>query len=72
MKDFLAALSDDHLVNLSIDLMVQLERGTGTRPVLWLLCRARKRAADFDMATRTRALDDARDSILSQKATHAA
>ena len=38
-------LADQRLVELSADLQVQLEKGTGTRPVLWMLTQARKRAA---------------------------
>lgn len=45
MKDFIASLSNEELVTLSVDLQVQLEKGTGTRPVLWLLARTRERAA---------------------------
>lgn len=44
MKDFIASLANEDLVNLSADLQVQLEKGTATRPVLWLLCRSRARA----------------------------
>ena len=45
MKDAIIALSQEQLAQLSIDLQVQLEHGTATRPVLWLLKGARDRAA---------------------------
>jgi predicted RNA polymerase sigma factor len=34
------------LIDCYLDVKVQLERGTGTRPVLWLLAQARARAVD--------------------------
>jgi hypothetical protein len=37
-------LSDDVLVALAADVIVQLERGTGTRPILFMLADARERA----------------------------
>jgi hypothetical protein len=43
--DPIEKLADEQLRFLSADLQVQLERGTGTRPVLWLLANARKKAA---------------------------
>lgn len=41
------------VAELAIDLQVQLEKGTGTRPVLWLLTQARAKAAEamFSLAT---------------------
>ncbi len=45
MKDPVEALADMRLLELSADLQVQLERGTGTRPMLWMLHKARKQAA---------------------------
>lgn len=54
MKDFIEELSLNQESDLGVDLMVQLEQGTGTRPVLWLLCRAKKRAASA-IATLARA-----------------
>lgn len=46
MKDFIEQLNLERLSELSIDLQVQLEKGTATRPVLWLLCKAKRRAAE--------------------------
>jgi hypothetical protein len=43
--DPIEKLSDEQLRVLSADLQVQLERGTGTRPVLWLLSQTRLKAA---------------------------
>lgn len=37
-------IADSELILSYIDLQVQLEKGTGTRPVLWLLNDARKKA----------------------------
>lgn len=45
MKDALSALSERVLIEDYLDITVQLERGTGTRPVLWLLKDARDTAA---------------------------
>ena len=45
MKDFLEQLSASHLADLAIDFQVQLEKKTSIRPVLWLLARAKRRAA---------------------------
>jgi len=44
MSDPIEAIARQQLIDMSIDLQVQLERGTGTRPMLWLLARARTRA----------------------------
>jgi len=38
-------LAAERMVELSADIQVQLEKGTGTRPVLWMLMKARRRAA---------------------------
>lgn len=38
-------IADSQLILCYIDLQVQLEKGSGTRPVLWLLNEARKKAA---------------------------
>jgi hypothetical protein len=56
MKDAISSLAitmvpnleygEKQIADLAIDMQVQLEKGTGTRPVLWLLVRARRRAAD--------------------------
>lgn len=45
MTDPIEKLADDELRFLSADIQVQLERGTATRPVLYLLSEARKKAA---------------------------
>lgn len=45
MKDPTQAIAEEHLATLAIDVIVQLERGTEMRPVLWLLDRARKQAS---------------------------
>lgn len=37
-------IADSQLILSYLDLQVQLEKGTGTRPVLWLLAEARKKA----------------------------
>lgn len=42
--DPIRKLSDEQLRAIAADLQVQLERGTGTRPVLWMLAQARERA----------------------------
>lgn len=39
-------IADSQLILSYLDLQVQLERGTGTRPVLWLLNQARKKAVN--------------------------
>lgn len=44
MKDPIEALSEEHLYALAADVQVQLEKGTGTRPVLWLLAQQRAKA----------------------------
>lgn len=43
--DPIEKLGNEQLRAVAADLMVQLERGTGLRPVLWMLVQARKRAA---------------------------
>lgn len=45
MKHPIEALSDEQLFVLAADVQVQLEKGTGTRPVLWLLNEQRKKAS---------------------------
>lgn len=45
MKDAIAELGEQMLVQDYLDITVQLEKGTGTRPVLWLLRDARQNAA---------------------------
>ena len=42
--DPIGRIADERLSELAIDLQVQLEKGTGTRPVLYLLLEARKKA----------------------------
>jgi hypothetical protein len=42
--DAISAAARAVLVDNYLDVKVQLERGTGTRPVLWLLARARNNA----------------------------
>lgn len=44
MKDPTEALSNEQLYELAADVQVQLEKGTGTRPVLWLLAEQRAKA----------------------------
>jgi hypothetical protein len=44
--DAISAAARDALVHMSIDLKVQLEKGTGTRPMLYLLAGARNRAVE--------------------------
>lgn len=44
-KDPIEELGNEQLFVLAADLEVQLEKGTGTRPVLYLLIQARKKAA---------------------------
>lgn len=45
MTDPIAALAEEQLYELAADVQVQLEKGTGTRPVLWLLAQQRAKAA---------------------------
>lgn len=45
MKDPIEALANEQLFALAADLQVQLEQGTGTRPVLWLLTEQRAKAS---------------------------
>lgn len=45
MNDPTAALANEALFTLAADLQVQLEKATGTRPVLWLLAQQRAKAA---------------------------
>jgi hypothetical protein len=42
--DAISAAARAALIEMQIDLKVQLERGTGTRPMLWLLASARNSA----------------------------
>lgn len=42
----LQAAARDHLIDIYLDLKVQLEKGTGTRPMLWLLATQRNKAVD--------------------------
>lgn len=44
--DAISAAARAVLVENYVDVKVQLERGTGTRPVLWLLARQRNQAVD--------------------------
>jgi len=44
MSDPIEVIARQRLIEMAIDVQVQLERGSGTRPVLWLLARARARA----------------------------
>lgn len=46
MRDPTEALADEQLYELAADVQVQLEKGSGTRPVLWLLAQQRAKAAD--------------------------
>lgn len=46
MKDPTEALADEQLYELAADVQVQLEKGTGTRPVLWLLAQQRTKARE--------------------------
>lgn len=46
MNDPIAQLADARLLETAADLQVQLERGTAMRPVLYMLIRARERAAE--------------------------
>ena len=43
-NDPIENIARQRLIDMAIDLQVQLERGSGTRPMLWLLARARTRA----------------------------
>ena len=43
--DPIEKLSNEQMRQLHADLVVQLEKGTAMRPVLWMLVQARKRAA---------------------------
>jgi hypothetical protein len=45
MKDAIEGLAKARLLETALDLIVQLEKGTGLRPVLFLLVESRKRAA---------------------------
>lgn len=45
MEDPIEKLGNEKLYERAIDVMVQLEKGTAERPVLWLLVHARDRAA---------------------------
>lgn len=49
-SDPIERIADEHFIELAADLQVQLEKGTGTRPVLWLLSEARKRAVSATFA----------------------
>jgi hypothetical protein len=49
MKDPIEGLADLRLIELAVDLQVQLEKGTGTRPVLFLLNQQRGKAVDAIM-----------------------
>lgn len=49
MKDPIEALANEQLYELAADVQVQLERGTGTRPVLWLLSEQRAKASSAMM-----------------------
>jgi len=44
-NDPIERVAEEKLFELSADLQVQLEKGTGVRPVLWMLAQARNRAA---------------------------
>ena len=44
MKDAITELGKAQLITDYLDITVQLEKGTGTRPVLWLLRDARQNA----------------------------
>jgi hypothetical protein len=46
MSDPILGIAAQRLMAITgIDLKVQLERGTGTRPMLWLLAKAKEKAA---------------------------
>ena len=44
--DAMSAAARAVLIDMYLDLKVQLEKGTGTRPMLWLLADARNKAVD--------------------------
>ena len=44
--DAISAAARDALIDMYLDLKVQLEKGTGTRPMLWLLASSRNKAVD--------------------------
>jgi len=44
-NDPIERIAEHELFELSADLQVQLEKGTGIRPVLWMLTQARTKAA---------------------------
>ena len=46
MSDAIEAVARARLIHMSLDLKVQLERGTGTKPMLWLLASQRNKAVD--------------------------
>src|ERR1700733_4364366 len=46
MKDPIEALADEQLFEMALDVQVQLEKGTGTRPVLWMLSQQRAKARE--------------------------
>lgn len=46
MTDPIVRLAEARLIDMHLDLTVQLERGTGTRPMLYLLAKARARAVE--------------------------
>lgn len=46
MIDPIEKLADEQLFELALDVRVQLEKGTGTRPVLWLLAQQRTKARE--------------------------
>lgn len=46
MIDPIEALAEAQLFELALDVRVQLEKGTGTRPVLWLLAQQRTKARE--------------------------
>lgn len=45
MKDPIEALAEEQMYELAADVQVQLEKGTATRPVLWLLAQQRVKAS---------------------------
>lgn len=46
MKDPIETLANEQLYELAADVQVQLEKGSGTRPVLWLLTQQRAKASE--------------------------
>jgi hypothetical protein len=44
--DAISAAARAALIDMYLDLKVQLERGTGTRPMIWLLASSRNKAVD--------------------------